>query len=173
MSAISFKAIICNAFLILGLLGIFHSKVHAQTNPEMPPRPLAVSVNQHLSFGTFAPGLSGGTVSITSNGVRQSSGTVVLLVGFPFPHAAIFEVQQNPGYLIAINLSGNVILTGSNGGSLTLQIGPTDKGNSFITQSGAPFWNPVQVGGTLTIGTIASNPAGTYTGQFDVTFIQQ
>lgn len=173
MKFLSHKTPICFAILIIGLMGLFNTNAKAQTNPEMPPRPLAISVNQHLSFGTFAPGLSGGTISISPNGVRQATGSVVLLVGIPFPHAAIFEVQQNPGYLIAINLSSNVQLIGSNGGTITLQIGPTDKGNSFVTQTGAPFWNPVQVGGTLTIGTIASNPAGNYTGQFDVTFIQQ
>jgi len=167
------RKIIATTIFVIVILFIVGEKSYAQTNPEMPPRPLAVSVNQHLSFGTFSPGLSGGTVVITANGIRQSTGSVVLLSGTPFPHEAIFEVQQNPGYQIVISYASSINLIGSNGGTINLQIGPTDKGFSFTTQTGAPFWNPVRVGGTLTIGTIATNPAGNYNGQFDVTFIQQ
>lgn len=125
---------------------------------------------QGLSFGNFYPSASGGSVTVDFNGFRTSSG-VALAGGSVFP--AIFEVTLIPGRLVNITLPpGNIKLTGTNGGEMWLTVGPTDKGNSFITSGGHPFRNPVYIGGTLQVGNILANPPGTYNGEFFVTFNQ-
>jgi hypothetical protein len=88
---------------------------------------------------------------------------------------AIFIVELLPGRLVNIMISPQTTtLTRIAGGeTMTMTIGPTDKGTSFVTSAGHPFRTPVQIGGTLHVGNIASNPAGEYTGTFNVTFIQE
>ena len=53
---------------------------------EPPPRPIQVTVTaQTLSFGAFTHGAVGGTVTISSGGIRTSTGDVILLgLGYPF-----------------------------------------------------------------------------------------
>jgi hypothetical protein len=87
---------------------------------------------------------------------------------------AIFEVKLIPGRLVSIMLGPPATLTRiGGGGSMTMDVGPTDKGGSFVTSGGHPFFNPVNVGGTLYVESSAVNPPGAYEGQFSVTFIQQ
>ncbi len=75
--------------------------------------------------------------------------------------------------MVSIMNGPNVTLTGSNGGTITLQIGAASTGASFVTTAIPPSRTQVRIGGTLTVGTPASNPSGNYTGTFSVTFIQQ
>jgi len=90
------------------------------------------------------------------------------------PQAAMFIVELLPGRLVSIMTGPDVILYRvGGGGSLTMSVGPTDKGANFVTTSGHPFRNPVMVGGTLHVGNNASNPPGSYEGSFNVTFIQE
>ncbi len=143
-----------------------------QNMPFPPPNQLQVFAVQQLSFGSFFPGSSGGTVIVSPTGSRSSTGTVVLAGGAAYQ--AIFEVRLIPGRLVQIQIGPSVqLLRIGGGGMMTMQIGPTDKGTSFVTTGGHPFRNPVGVGGTLTVGDIMANPAGSYEGSFSVTFIQE
>lgn len=158
--------------LVVGLL-VIHGTISAQ---EKPPKPITVTVStlQHLSFGTFIQTGSSGTVTLNYSGVITPGGSVIIpSLGFN-PHAiptpALFEVTANAGTLITIQNGPPATLTGSNGGTLTLTIGPSSTGSPFITQNPITY---VYVGGTLTVGSMAANPAGNYTGTFTVTFIQQ
>lgn len=131
---------------------------------------LSVHTAQNLSFGAFSPGNSGGTVIIASNGTRSVSGNIIPLnMGYQY-FSAIFEVAAPAGTIINIMKGPNVQLTGSNGGSMTLSIGNSDPASPFISSV-----NPtnIKVGASLIVGSIASNPPGTYTGTFSITFIQE
>jgi len=142
---------------------------------EPPPRPIAVYVNpaQGLIFGAFFQGMSGGTVIIYPDGSRSVTGSVVQAnLGYPFS-PAIFEIEANRGTLISILNGPDVTLTGSNGGSITLHIGAASTGSSFVTTATPPARNLVRIGGTLTVGPPPSNPSGSYSGVFTVTFIQE
>ncbi|UPK72676.1 DUF4402 domain-containing protein [Chitinophaga filiformis] len=142
---------------------------------EPPPRPISVYVNpaQGLIFGAFFQGVSGGTVTIYPDGSRSVSGSIVQAnLGFPFS-PAIFEVDANPGTLISIMNGPDAILTGSNGGTLSLHIGTSSTGTPFITTATPPARTLVRIGGTLTVGSPPANPAGSYSGIFSVTFIQE
>ena len=141
---------------------------------EMPPRPITVTVitSQNLSFGNFAQGALGGTVSVTSSGMRSWSGNIVLLNGGSVS-PALFDVVANPGTLITIVNGSDVSLNGNNGGTLILHIGTSSTGSPFITAAARPSPTHVYIGGTLTVGNPGANPPGDYSGTFQVTFVQQ
>lgn len=142
---------------------------------QQPPRPVAIYVNpsQGLIFGAFFQGLSGGTVIIYPDGSRTVTGSIVQAnLGFPFS-PAIFEVDANPGTLITIMNGPDVTLTGSNGGFLQLHVGASSTGSPFIATAVPPARTLVRIGGTLIVGSPLANPAGSYSGSFLVTFIQE
>lgn len=157
-------------FMLVLLPGI--NKISAQNSPFPPPNQIQVFSVQQLNFGSLTTGASGGTVVVSPEGFRSSTGTVILMGG-NF-NQAIFEIKLIPGRLVQIILGPQIQLTRvGGGGSMNMQVGPADKGNSFVTTGGHPFFNPVKVGGTLYVGSTAANPAGTYEGQFSVTFIHE
>lgn len=159
-----------------GLLTIFllllSQKAQAQVNP---PRPIAVFVTpgQGMNFGAFFQGLTGGSVILYPDGSRSSTGDVILAnLGYAFS-PALFEIEAEPGTVITILNGPNIQLSGSNGGSINLQIGAANLISPFVTTAVPPMRTPVYIGGTLTIGSPPANPAGQYSGTFSVTFIQQ
>lgn len=141
---------------------------------EPPPRPIAVTVTaQTLSFGAFAHGAVGGTVTISSGGIRSSTGDVVLLgLGYAFS-TTLYEIVGNPGTLVSILNGPDVSLPGSNGGSITLAIGASDPISPFVITAAYPTPNYLNIGGTITIGNTIANPPGSYSGTYDITFIQE
>jgi hypothetical protein len=143
--------------------------------PEAPPRPVTAiaSISQNLSFGAFYQGNSGGSVIIFPNGSRSSSGDIVLLnMGYSFS-AGFYDLVANQGTIVSILAGSDAILTGSNGGSLTLRIGDSDPASPFVISSMPPNATQLRIGGTLIVGNPLSNPAGDYSGTFDITFVQE
>ncbi|MFO7940372.1 MAG: DUF4402 domain-containing protein [Bacteroidales bacterium] len=139
--------------------------------PDLPPRSLTVTATQAIHFGTFWVGATGGDVIVGWDGSRSSTGDVVLLAMAPLAQPAIFEVKLCHGRNVIITFSPTTLLTNGTGGSLTLEIGPTEQGGnnaSFITNNDCNFITPLRVGGTLAIP--GSSPSGTYSGSFDITF---
>lgn len=164
---IPFSRYLATAILIL----VFGLMVHGQ---EPPPRPIAVTVTaQGLSFGTFTQGAAGGTVTVTATGTRSSTGDVILLSLTPLHSSAMFEVVGNPGTLVSLLNGPDVFLPGSNGGSLQLTIGASEPLSPFVITTTPPIATLLYIGGTLTVGNPASNPPGSFSGTFDITFIQE
>ncbi len=143
--------------------------------PILPQRTITVTATQALHFGTLCvKGWPGGTVTVGYDGSRTSTGNIVLLSISPAAQPAIFEVKLCEGRSIIITFSPTTTLTGSNGGSLTLDIGPTEKGingASFPANSDCNFITPLRVGGTLHLPPVTIH--GTYTGSFAITFNQE
>lgn len=168
---------LCRRFLTSSVFWIFlfiQITIMVQ-GQEQPPRPLAVTVSlsQNLNFGAFYHGNIGGTVIIYNDGSRSSSGDIVLLtMGYTFS-TGLYDVVANPGTLVSILNGPNAILTGSNGGSMILQIGESDPGSPFIITTPPPAATQVRIGGTLNVGNPITNPPGNYGGTFDVTFVQE
>jgi len=138
---------------------------------EEPPKPIKVTASlvQNLNFGTFCYGNGSGTsVIIYPEGSRSFTGNIIL-ISSSFS-AALYNVEAIPGTLITIVNGPDAILTGSNGGSMTLRIGNSYPQSPFIA-TGAN--TSVTIGGTLIVGTSAANPPGIYGGTFSVTFIQE
>ena len=140
---------------------------------EDPPRPMRVSTFQHLSFGAFINGNSGGTVTVDPGGSRSVTGDIIPVYLSQQFHPAIFEVEANAGVIINILNGPDVWLIGSNGGTLLLHIGSSLPLPPFINTTKPPFRTQVMVGGTLTVGNSLANPPGNYTGDFFITFFQE
>ncbi|MCD4729579.1 MAG: DUF4402 domain-containing protein [Bacteroidales bacterium] len=142
---------------------------------EMPPRPISVTVNlsQNLNFGAFYHGNVGGSVIIYNDGSRSSTGDIVLLtMGYSFS-TGLYDVVANPGTLISILNGPDAILTGSNGGSMILQLGESYPASPFIITTTPPASTQLRIGGTLFVGNPIVNPPGNYGGTFDLTFVQE
>lgn len=140
-----------------------------------PPRPISVSFNpsQGLRFGAFFQSPSGGTVVVTSSGIRTSTGAIILAdLGFAYGPAN-FEIVASPGTLINILNGPDVTLTGSYGGTLSLHIGSSSPASPFVTSVSPPSYTSVNIGGTLTVGSPVANPSGAYSGSFFITFVQE
>lgn len=151
---------------------LFSRAIMAQ---ELPPRPMTVTVNlsQNLSFGAFYQGSAGGSVIIFSNGSRSSTGDVVLLnLGYSFS-TGLYDVVANSGTLVSVLNGPDAILSGSNGGSLTLKLGSSSPANPFIVTTSPPLSTQLRIGGTLLVGTPLANPPGNFSGTFNVTFVQE
>lgn len=167
------KALLKGIFLLF-LVAFGGNITFGQGAPFPPPNQLQVFNAQGLGFGSFYVGSTGGTVVISPTGGRTTTGSVLGLMSDP-GMPAIFNLQLVPGRLVHIQFDASATLTRM-GGSETMIIDNflSDKpGNNFVTSSGHPFVNPVQVGATLNVGNIAANPAGNYQGMFSVTFIQE
>ena len=162
------KRLLIHISLVIGTSILFFS-VKAQENP---PKPITVTVStlQHLSFGTFIQSGTNGTVTVTPEGARTATGNIILPNMSSVVTPALFEVTALPGTLITIVNGPDSPLSGSNGGTIMLQIGDSNTGSPFIANS---EHTEVFIGGILTVGPLMANPAGAYSGIFQVTFIQQ
>lgn len=134
------------------------------------PGGLYVYTLQNMSFGAFAHGNSGGTITISNTGTRTATGDVVPLnLGVTYNNA-IFEIEAPPGAIISILNGPDATLTGSNGGSMTLNIGSSSPVSPFANSLAPPSRTQINIGGTLTVGGSGSAPPGTYTGTIYITF---
>lgn len=159
---------------ITGLLVLLLS-VHKAQAQQPPPRPVSVSWNpsQGLRFGAFFATTSGGTVIVSSGGIRTATGSVVLAgLGFVYG-AASFDIVAAPGTQITLLNGPDVTLAGSNGGSVSLHIGTSSPSSPFVTTAVPPASNTINIGGTLTVGSSVASPPGSYSGSFYLTFFQE
>jgi hypothetical protein len=165
----------CFSKLFFNTIVFFYCVNLSYSQPTLPQRTLTVTATQAFHFGTLCvTGPAGGTVTVGYDGSRTSTGSIALLSMEPTAQPAIFEVKLCQGRNVIITFSPTTILTGSNGGSLMLDIGPTEKGINgalFPTNSDCNFITPLRVGGTLHVSGTAI--PGTYTGSFSVTFNQE
>jgi len=136
--------------------------------------PLTIKARQALNFGTICQLGSGGTVTVGYDGRRTSTGNILLLGKAPTAQAAIYEIKLCPAGNVQITFEATTILTSGNGASLTLDIGPTEKGLNgciFMTNSDCNTPTFLYVGGTLHIQGNAIS--GNFSGSFSITINQQ
>lgn len=157
-------------YLKIVLLGCL---VYFLSNPGTAAAQITtVNTIENLSFGAFTTSGAGGTITISNNGSRSVTGSVKEL-GFNKSFAnAVFEV------IAVINSPINIVvqdvtLQGSNGGTMSLKIGASNKTDHFITDVEPPISTLITIGGTLTVGSLSANPAGSYSGEFQVTFYNE
>lgn len=148
---------------------------YSYAQPALPQRSITVQATQTLHFGTFALSGSGdGKVILGYDGTRSSNANVFLSNLSPSSQPAIFDIKLCQGRNVTITYVPTTTLTGSNGGTMTLDIGPTEKGGNsavFAVDNNCNFITVLRVGGTLNIP--GSSPAGVYTGTFEITFEQE
>lgn len=164
----------CARIVLVALLFmLFFEKLYGQV-PSVAPNRLQVYAAQELSFGSFFTGSSGGTVVISPQGSRSFTGTVIGMASFPGA-PAVFDLRFIQGRMVHMVFPSSAILSRIGGGGSMMVTGfISDKpGNSLVTTAAHPFINPVNVGATLNVGSVAENPPGSYTGSFTVTFVRE
>ena len=159
--------------LLVILLGFISISSFAQVDPtdSIPDDPGGITVYtiQNMSFGAFSAG-TGGTVIISNNGTRSVTGDVLALnLGTSYFHS-IFDIDAPQGAIVSLLNGSDATLTGSNGGTMSMNIGNSDPASPFIVTVSQPARTQLNVGGTLTVGNPVANPPGTYTGTFYITF---
>lgn len=125
--------------------------------------PISITLTQDMAFGTLAPdvSLAGSAIVDPSTGTKTVTGGVFDFGGIHNP--AIFAVSGTRNMAFTITLSGAVTLT-SGANSMTLNTFTSNPAVGLLSNAGTAN---VTVGATLQVG--ANQPAGTYTGLFDVT----
>ena len=157
------------ALAVVAATGSASAAVATATSTSTVVTPIAISKNADLSFGSFAPGATSGTVTVSPNNTRAVSGGVVALGSGAT--AAQFAVTGQDGSTYSITLGGSTSLTS---GSDTM----TFTSISDLTASAATSGNvsggtltggaqTIYVGGVLDVG--ANQAAGTYTGTVTAT----
>ncbi|MBQ5940384.1 MULTISPECIES: DUF4402 domain-containing protein [unclassified Massilia] len=149
--------------------GSVHAAVATASSTSTVIAPIQISKVTDLSFGSFAPGATPGTVTISPNSSRAVSGGVVAAGGTST--AAQFNVTGETGLNYSITLGGSATLaSGSDTMAFTsisdLSASAATSGNvtSGTLSSGA---QSIYVGGVLTVA--ANQAAGTYTGSVTAT----
>ncbi|WP_423127263.1 DUF4402 domain-containing protein [Gaoshiqia sp. Z1-71] len=153
------------------------------TAPGLPQRTATVRAVQELNLGdlTVVRGSSGGTVTVDYDGTRTATGDVVLLNMGTTAQQAIFEFKLCPGRTVILTYPTEVTMTGVSGGTLQLHIGPIrigtvviDGGSGLFTSNkGCDDIHLIYAGGAIEVGSVATNPPGSYSGSFQITFHQQ
>ena len=163
-------------YLLVIILSVTSVVCYAQAPTDtLPGDPGAITIYtvQNMSFGAFSPGTLGGTVGMSNTGVRSVTGDVIGLNFGVLYFQAIFDIDAPQGSIISILNGPNATLTGSNGGTMSVHIDNSDPGSPFSTVVAQPQRTQVNIGGTLTVGTAAASPPGTYSGTIYLTFNQE
>lgn len=157
--------------LVFSLISFVSAKAQ-----EKPPRPVTVKVStaQHLNFGTIIPiSEAGGSLEVYYDNSSIKSGDILQLRAYEC-RSALFIVDSEPGVLINIVYPDDSPQLSNGNNHLQLHLSTPYIDNrpafQFVTRSTTTY---VFIGGTLTVGSMVANPAGSYNGEFQVTFIQQ
>ncbi len=148
---------------------------YAQENPPIPIQ-VEVRTARFLNFGAFTTGSGTGTLHVSHDSRPTTTGDAIIINSQNIT-SALFDVYANPGTIINIMPASNSFeLTGSNGGSLFVNIDDTDfsTGPTFITTANITTPNEVYMGGTLNVSNVnTENPPGNYSGTIIINFIQE
>lgn len=150
----------CAYILSLLFILLFSMPLNAQVK---------LTIDQGLNFGSLYPVGSGGTVTISDDGVRTSTGSVVLFPSTYNESRFTLSTTRKARYYNVFNLTiqSPITMKRTGGGSMTLYLN-TDGSNSGWSVSQK---NPVTLymGGTLYVGSVTANPPGNYSGSFTIT----
>ncbi len=168
-----------SSFRISGIIVLFifafPTTISAQENPPVPID-VQVRTARFLDFGAFVTGNGTGTLHVSYDSTPTTTGDVIIVDGQRIT-SALFDVFALPGTIINIlPASNNFELTGSNGGTMYLNIADSDfsTGPTFVTQGSPTIPHEVYVGGTLNVSSVDSaNPPGNYSGTIIINFIQE
>jgi len=149
-------------FLILFILKSIHL-CYAQSLD------LNISVTNNINFGNFYPIGAGGHINVANNGILSYIG-VVHLGGVI--SQAVFTVTSNTNNLdISVSVQPQTQLVRVGGsGIMTVNLNQPAP-IQFKTNKNRPTF--INVGGTLQIESINTNPPGEYIGSFNIIFNRQ
>ena len=130
---------------------------------------VSVKKGYQVSFGRFSPEIEGGTITITPDGMRTASGSVILAPGRYGPGRIL--VSGTPAVEFTIMLPNEAVtVTHLETGRTMSVVGwvyNPQLGNGAETLPDGS--QEMSIGATIYVGTIVDNPAGIYTGTYMVT----
>lgn len=134
---------------------------------------IAISKVQDLSFGVIVSDATGGTVTVSEDGTRSTSGPVLLtqsMTGSTVQQAK-FTVTGATDYVYTITLPTSAVTltgTGTTPPTMTVDTFTSDPSGTGTLTLGT---STLEVGAKLHVG--AAQAAGAYTGTFSVTVAYQ
>lgn len=127
---------------------------------------------QDLNFGSFIPFNNGGTVTISTQGVRSASGSIALISSGPQPSHAVFTFTASGRKRFRANYTVSpTVLTGPGGATMSVTFSPLSPLPPYDIRNGETL--TINLGATLNVGNINANPPGTYNGSFTLTLNYQ
>lgn len=145
------------------------ASVTAQATAEVI-QALTATEGSTLNFGRFSPENEGGEIRLSPDGVRMSSGKLLLGAGSYNP--ASFYLTGQPEFSVNVTLPSSPILLTNSAKGKTMEVknwesNPPAGPGVKIQSSG--LLN-LSVGATLKVGSINDNPVGKYVGTYSVIF---
>jgi len=165
-----------NTLLIAVIILIFSVKRRAQvpvfgedSNPfgsdeSEDEQQLSIYMLSPVKFGTFYPGKTGGSIFIDENGIRTANGSVVLLGGESA--ASVFEISCPSYTVIHLTYESQIIMSGSNGGTLIFEPDDELRNTTIISPENAENGFLISIGGTLIVEDMYSVVPGNYSGNY-------
>ena len=131
---------------------------------------LTISEDAQLNFGRFAPMEAGGSVIVSPEGVRTSSGDVTLAPGNS--NAGSFHVTGQKYAYFSLNLPSEQTIISNSGGSKTMLVkdwvcNTNGSVKYSLSENGT---QQVTIGATLQVNSVHENPMGQYTGSYVIRF---
>lgn len=163
------KKIIAFTFVLLISMGM-----HAQGNPSATVtatasaniiQPIEIAKISDLAFGNIVSGSADGTVIIAVDGSRTATGGVALIDAGSVSTAAIFDITGFADASFSIEVPASIIIETAGGANqMTVNNFVSNLGlDAILDENGEA---KLQVGATLNVS--AQQPAGMYSGTFDV-----
>jgi hypothetical protein len=130
----------------------------------------SASETSQMNFGRFSPGPQGGEIILTPVSTVSVLGSV--FTGTGIHNAASFYVTGDQDATYSITLPANPVVLTNTSNAKTIHVAdwvsiPAEGIGTGKLQNG---FQVVYVGATLKVGTISDNPAGIYTGSYNITF---
>jgi hypothetical protein len=151
--------------LLLAATGIANAASDTSTaTVTIENQAISLTNTQGLNFGTVLPYGRNGTVTVNANG--QGSASSAYISDASAITASAWDVTGVPGAPYAVTLPPNNTVTVSNGTETMTVTGFTAAGGTQQTLDAAGN-DSFTVGATLKVG--ANQPAGVYTGTYNVT----
>jgi len=133
-----------------------------------------VLAEQSAEFGAFVVAEGGGSVTVTHEGGRTFSGNIIPVDRLGQWSPLIFGIEAPLGALVHIQNGPDVKITGSNGGEMTVSLGESSHGKSFVSTVSPPGRTYVSISTTLSAGIGGKAYPGNYTGSlFIITFVEE
>lgn len=133
-----------------------------------------VLAEQSAEFGAFVVAEGGGTVTVSHEGSRMFSGNIIPVDRLEQWAPLIFGIEAPLGAVVHIQNGPDVQIRGSNGGEMTVSLGESSHGKSFVSTVSPPEKTYVSISTTLSAGTGSEPFPGQYTGSvFIITFIEE
>jgi hypothetical protein len=128
---------------------------------------LSITTLSSLSFGAFFPGRNGGTLEINKDGIRSSSGSVILLHSDINTSPAVFEIKCPSYTMINLMVDEQIELVNQSGGRIICVPNKNELSN-FVSPNNAETGFLYSLGAKLIVQDASFETPGEYSGRFNV-----